>query len=403
MSDYLTFWKAGDGNEAVFFRPVETGALYVTPALAPLLDRLLLFSRQNQALVLITGEAGTGKSTLLKWLYDNVPPESHEMLLCSMVRRETEAGWLTPLVASLMGRGNDGEEPADLPELIRWAAGRMDELIAEKRKLIVAIDAAHLAATPAALDEVVAFLNLQSLAGTCLSFVLCGDQALSTTIEATPELAAKVALHVALPLLSRRGCEEYLMHRMAAAGLAVPFEAEALDLLAEHSRGVMTQLNGLAENALIEAAREQVRRISARMVGLALQNVAPTGDRMRSRRTAPQAPSASAPPSQASAVAPSVLDAESDESTPSASTATVTADAAKAGIPTGIPTPECLAESAVESGTQSGPTVTAPTPLPPSPPMRNQEHAKGEEEPTESPSIKLSSLFKSERPKTSKP
>ena len=396
MNDYLTFWQAGDGNEAVFFRPVETGALYVPSALAPLLDRLLLFSRQNQALVLITGEAGTGKSTLLKWLYDHVPPESHEMLLCSMVRRETEAGWLTPLVASLMGRSDDGEEPADLAELIRWAAGRMDELIAEKRKLIVAIDAAHLAATPAALGEVVAFLNLQSLAGTCLSFVLSGDPSLAATIETTPELAAKVALHVSLPPLSRRGCEEYLAHRLAAAGLTVPFEAEALDLLAEHSRGVMTQLNVLAENTLIEAAREQARRISARMVGLALKSIAPPGEKTPSRQAPPQAPSVPSPKTMA-ATSSSPVDA-SDASAP----ATTATDAAPADTPAGIPTSENTTPPPLESAVQSGPNA-APRPPPPAPPIRGQEPAKGEDEPTESPSIKLSSLFKSERPKTPKP
>jgi hypothetical protein len=190
----------------------------------------------------------------LNWLFATLDPRSYEVLLTTMVKKERTGGWLTPRLAALMGTDRDAAAAADLGELIRATAARLDELISEKRKLIVAVDAAHLAETPDALGEIVAFLNLSSLAGTCLSFVLCGETPLLDAVAGAAPLAARAAFTLNLPRLGLADTESYLAHRTRIAGIPSPFEPGAVSLIHDRSRGVLAAINGYAETCLIEAA-----------------------------------------------------------------------------------------------------------------------------------------------------
>lgn len=270
VTDYSAHWQVSGG---VFLRPVSVDDLYVPDALKGLLERLLLFCRSEQALVVVSGEPGTGKSTLLRWLHQNLSQDTHDVLLTAMVQRETRGGWLTPRLAELLGVPTASLPTQDLGQSIREVASRLDELVAEKRKLIVAVDAAHLASTPEALSEVAALLNLQALAGTCLSFVLVGDPALGVVLEHATDLSAKLAFNLTLPKLSLDETTAYVGHRLRQAGMASPFEPEVLALIHQRSRGIMAGMNAFAENCLVEAFQRGVRGVTLEIARAAAKHL----------------------------------------------------------------------------------------------------------------------------------
>lgn len=243
-------------------RPIATRDLFVTARLKPTLERCVALARSGTGLLTITGEPGTGKTTLLRWLFDTLPTETHEVLLTGMIQRERHAGWLLPRLAELLGVADDGSPHRQIQHI----AARLDDFATAKRHLVLIIDAAHLAESAAALEDVTALLNLHALGGNGLTVVVAGTEAILDNVLKTPELAAKTTMSLKLTAFNREETGAYIQHRLKVAGVNATFSPEALDAAHVRSRGVPATLNHLCENVLFEAFQRQATTISGELV-----------------------------------------------------------------------------------------------------------------------------------------
>jgi MSHA biogenesis protein MshM len=258
LNPYLKFW---DLDRPLFTRVEPASALYVPQRLVAPLERLALVCEQDSPLALMTGEPGTGKTALLRWLAERLPTSTYDVLTMTIIRRETAAGWLTPRLAEHLGVAvPTGKESS--PSVVRAIAARLDDYVEAGRKLVVMIDAAHLIAGETAFDELAAFVSLQALSGSCLAFVLCGGEALPRQVTTTPEIAVRIAYELRVLRLAPEESAAYLEHRVRAAGARVSFEREALDALHASTRGIITSLNVHAEGCLVEAYQRGTRSIT---------------------------------------------------------------------------------------------------------------------------------------------
>jgi general secretion pathway protein A len=271
VTDYLTFWQS---KTAIFRRELAPNELFYSAAMRPKLERLLLQCSQPNGLILVVGPSGTGKSTVLKWIYDTLEVAKHEVLLTTLVRDETTMGWLTSRLAEFMGvvvpavgSGND------LTPAMRRTAAAFDELIAEHLSLLVTIDAAHRLVTPESCGEISAYLNLQALAGSCVTFLLAGDQRLKHLILSIPELSTRVAFTLEIHPMTRTETADYIDHRLRHAGVAATFDSDAVALIFDLSSGIAASIDHLAESCLIEAAFMDVRVINRTVVQAAAAQI----------------------------------------------------------------------------------------------------------------------------------
>jgi general secretion pathway protein A len=209
----------------------------------------------------VTGEAGTGKTTILRHLYETLPTARFDAVLVALVKPETAPGWLAPRLAAYLGVDPAIVRGGDLGSLVTAVAARLDELVAARKSLVVLVDAAQRLVAPEAFGELAAFLSFKELAAPCLSVVLAGDAALTATLEATPEIATRLAYTVTLAPLSRAALSPYLDLWLRASGLPSPFTSDALDALHRLTRGVPALVNPLAENALFEAFKRRQRQV----------------------------------------------------------------------------------------------------------------------------------------------
>lgn len=279
MQKYLAHWYV---DAPVFTRPVEPGDLFFSERVKPQLARLEMICGQSQALILVTGEAGSGKTSILKWLAAQLPTETTDVLLTTMVRREMGAGWLAPRLAAYFGVKAD-----NAGSLLRAVTEKLDELLQERRKLVMMIDAAHFAATPEAFDELVALANLQALAGSCLTFILAGQEELRNVLADTPELANKLGFHLVVPRLDADETRAYVRHRCKLAGLPVPFQDETYSYLHMKSGGLPALLDWHAENCLIEAYQSAGTSITLDLARNAAAHMNLRDDKGREAQPAP--------------------------------------------------------------------------------------------------------------------
>ena len=260
MTKFFDYWKV---ERSVFLRPVEPSDLFLTEVLRADLDRLILLTRQPQILTLVTGSKGTGKSSILKWIHGNMPVSTHETLLTTMISSEKTSGWLTPRLGEFFG--------VPLPvaaadNQLRSVVAQFDELIDEKRNLVVMIDAAHLGETTAAWQEVTGLMSLQALAGACVSFVLCGEPFIRELFATTPELVTAMSFAIEILPLTAESTSSYITHRLRLADITAEFTPESTALIFATTRGIIAKINALAENCLMECCHLGTRVITPEIV-----------------------------------------------------------------------------------------------------------------------------------------
>ena len=243
--------------------------IYIPKSLTQQLDRLVQFCYSNQSLSLILGDSGIGKTTILRWLTSQLPFDTHEILTISLLKSESENDWLIPRIARFMGSGDS----TNWHESINLVTTKFDELKNENRKLIVIIDEAHLLTTDLTLSELNGLLNLQSISGDLLSFILIGTPLLQNIIESNPKLSLNLANKTTLHQYTPEDAEEYLNSKIKRANLPDVFPKEIIRIITTACNGNPGKIDILSENCLIEAAIENLNIVNKYVVDKCISNL----------------------------------------------------------------------------------------------------------------------------------
>jgi type II secretory pathway predicted ATPase ExeA len=262
MSDYLRFWHL---KESIFLRDLPDGSLFQTSNVRSVIPRLLHFAKENYpSVILITGETGIGKTSFLRWLYFHLSADTHDIWYIPLLSLEPQKGWLIKRLARFLGVAEKG--PLRLEELLVKTARKLDQLVAEKRRLLVMIDDAHLIAKEEALGDLAAFLNIQSMGARCLSFVVSGVGNLQLQLGQNQSILSKVVMHYQFKSFSLEETLGYLKFRFELAGISNVFSKEAAIEIHHLARGVPGLINLLAENSLFEGYQKKSSRIEINLV-----------------------------------------------------------------------------------------------------------------------------------------
>lgn len=250
------------------------------------LAHLLYGVRGGGGFVLLTGEVGTGKTTVCRCVLEQIPKRCNvayifnpkltvdELLrtVCAEFRIPCEhAGPGAPTVKDYVDALNEF--------LLRThAVGQTNVLIID--------EAQNLSAD--VLEQLRLLTNLETNERKLLQIVLIGQPELRALL-ARPELrqlAQRVIARYHLGALSAAETEQYVRHRLAVAGLtqALPFDSGALRRLVHYSRGVPRRINLLADRALLGAYAKGKPVVDRRIVEAAAREVLDAPDLAAARR-----------------------------------------------------------------------------------------------------------------------
>jgi general secretion pathway protein A len=219
----------------------------------------------RKGFVSLVGEAGTGKTTLLRCLLAELGPEIRSVLVLN------PAVGFEQLLRFILT--DLGKVPAPgMPKLALLQAlnAELLDTLARGGNVVVLIDEAQDLAIPV-LEELRLLSNLETAKEKILQLVLVGQPELDAML-ARPELRQlrqRIAVPARLRPLARRELVAYIAARIAAAGGDGRglFTAPALYRLWRFSRGVPRLLNLACDNALVTAYAAGTRRIGWKVVG----------------------------------------------------------------------------------------------------------------------------------------
>lgn len=231
------------------FRLTAAGAFYTGAGRGEALAALAYALRAEDGLILLTGEVGTGKTTVLRALLSSPPPGVRLAYLCDPALTPAQA--LPAVAAELgleLGRGAASARWSRVQQaLVEWYGSGV--------RAAVLIDEAH-RLPPATLERVRLLSNLEGDGGRLLQIVLAGQPELVSLLKrpALRALRDRVGLHLRLRPLATGEVRDYVRRRLAHAGAqASPFTPAALALLARAARGRPRRVNLLADRALLAA------------------------------------------------------------------------------------------------------------------------------------------------------
>ncbi|MEW6582908.1 MAG: AAA family ATPase [Actinomycetota bacterium] len=207
------------------------------------LARLLFGLTQLEGLVVITGEVGCGKTTLVQALERALRGDGFRVVSVANPAR-TAAGVLRGLVEAA-GAGTPRGPASRLATLLRE---RVREDGAQGRRTVLVVDEAQRLDTRA-LDEVRLLTNPGD--GPAAPVVLLGQPELSPQVQSLPQLAQRVVVRYHLGPMGVDETAAYLAHRVRAAGAQrTVFSERAARVVHAESGGVPRLVNLIAANAL---------------------------------------------------------------------------------------------------------------------------------------------------------
>ena len=234
------------------FRNEPLQSLYLaTPRHSDAMRRVERAVRQARGLSVLIGEAGAGKTMVVRQLLETLEEEVFEASVLVVLSESADTDWMLRRFALQLG----AEEPApDREALIAQIYDQLAIVREDGRHAVLIIDDAQALAATAALAELTSLLKLEYEDRRLLSLVLCGDATLDAAISGTAELAQRVDVKVRLEGLDEADAAEYIAQRLiGAAGTPSLVSPAALESLHAYGRGLPGRMNTLADNALFEA------------------------------------------------------------------------------------------------------------------------------------------------------
>jgi len=224
----------------------------------------LEYGLENEAtFVLITGEVGSGKTTLIRYLLGRIDAERTIGLVSNTAR---DSGRVLPWVCSAFGLDVAGKDDVALYNAF---VHFVIEEYAEGRRVVLIVDEAQNLGR-ARLEELRVLSNLNVDKHLVLQTVLVGQPELRDLMR-MPQLrqfAQRIGADYHIGTLTAAETIDYVRHRLKVAGATRLniFRTAALQLVHASSRGIPRLVNQLCDTALVYGYAEQRERIDAELM-----------------------------------------------------------------------------------------------------------------------------------------
>lgn len=236
------------------------------------LAHLVYGASVGDGFIQLTGEIGTGKTTLVRRLLVEMPEGIEIAFIFNP--EVSPRGLLRSILAELgLARlGADADRGALAEQLYRHLLAAH----ARGRRVVLVIDEAQRLSAEV-LEEVRLLTNFETDRHKLLNVILVGQPELRETLARADlrQLAQRITARYHLGPLALAETDAYIRHRLRLAGAPGRiFGARAVRAVQRHSRGVPRLINLICDRSLMGAYARTRREVTAGLVGEAVRDLA---------------------------------------------------------------------------------------------------------------------------------
>lgn len=259
---YLSFFGL---NEKPFAITPDPRYLYLSERHAEALAHLLYGINEAGGFVQLTGEVGTGKTTIVRSLLAQTPKNAEIALILNP--KMTAPEFLLTICEEL-GIGVPDTATESLKDLVDILSGYLLRAHANGRRVVVVVDEAQNLA-PAVLEQVRLLTNLETNTRKLLQIILIGQPELRELLARNElrQLAQRITGRYHLNPLNGEETSAYVRHRLRVAGATSDiFSPAALAEVHRLAGGVPRVINVVCDRALLGAYSMDRHRVTAGLV-----------------------------------------------------------------------------------------------------------------------------------------
>jgi general secretion pathway protein A len=239
--------------------------LYLSERHAEALAHLLYGINEAGGFIQLTGEVGTGKTTVVRTLLSRVP--HHADVAVILNPRVTPVEFLLTICEEL-GLPIEEADRDSVKQMIDALNRRLLSAHAEGRRIIVIVDEAQNLSAET-LEQVRLLTNLETATQKLLQIILIGQPELRELLDRNDlrQLAQRITGRYHLQPLSREETQGYVRHRLRVAGATGEiFTPGALREVHRLASGIPRVINVSCDRALLGAYTQETRKVTAALV-----------------------------------------------------------------------------------------------------------------------------------------
>jgi general secretion pathway protein A len=259
---YLSFFGL---TEKPFAITPDPRYLYLSERHAEALAHLLYGINESGGFIQLTGEVGTGKTTVVRTLLSRVP---HHADVAVILNPRVTPGEFLLTICEELGIEIAAADRGSVKQMVDALNRRLLQAHAEGRRIIVIVDEAQNLSAEV-LEQVRLLTNLETATQKLLQIILIGQPELRELLDRTElrQLAQRITGRYHLEPLSREETQGYVRHRLRVAGASEEiFTAGALSEVHRLSGGIPRVINVTCDRALLGAYTEETRTVTASLV-----------------------------------------------------------------------------------------------------------------------------------------
>jgi type II secretory pathway predicted ATPase ExeA len=259
---YLDFFHL---KEKPFNVTPDPHFLYMSPSHQESFANLLYGVRERKGFIAITGEVGTGKTTLLHNLLQNLDEEIRTVFVFHTGIEFTD------LLEMIHHELNIPFESNSRAALLQTLNKYLIQQLGEGRNVALIIDEAQ-NLSPEILENLRLLSNLETAKDKLLQIVLVGQPELANKLDLPQlrQLKQRITVQGNIDALTAVETRSYILHRLAVAGADAAsrpiLSDEAIDMIQHASGGVPRRINVICDNALLIAYADGAPVVQARHV-----------------------------------------------------------------------------------------------------------------------------------------